>query len=277
MEHLEMLVWVTFLAGVVGTGLGGVIGAIFKSDSPVVISLLLSFAAGVMISIVCFDLVHAALDTKAGLYWVLGGMSVGIAGVCLLNYAIDRHANSHVPKEPDHPKTADCPGELIHLDHLVEHKRKGEKVGLFIAGMVMASAIALHNLPEGMTIGASFVYTDDLLSGPTLLLAWLIGLHNIPEGMAVAVPLISGGMGRPKAVLVTAASGIPIILGALLGFWIGDVGPHGLCLSLSFASGAMLYVIFGEIFPQAVLLCKSKVPAFSLLAGMIVGMLVIFA
>ena len=44
MEHLEMLVWVTFLAGVVGTGLGGVIGAIFKSDSPVVISLLLSFA-----------------------------------------------------------------------------------------------------------------------------------------------------------------------------------------------------------------------------------------
>lgn len=244
MEHLEMLVWVTFLAGVVGTGLGGVIGAIFKSDSPVVISLLLSFAAGVMISIVCFDLVHGALDTKAGLYWVLGGMSVGIAGVSLLNYAIDRHANSHVPKEPDHPKTADCPGELIHLDHLVEHKRKGEKVGLFIAGMVMASAIALHNLPEGM---------------------------------AVAVPLISGGMGRPKAVLVTAASGIPIILGALLGFWIGDVGPHGLCLSLSFASGAMLYVVFGEIFPQAVLLCKSKVPAFSLLAGMIVGMLVIFA
>lgn len=277
MDHIELLIWVTFLAGVVGTGLGGVIGAIFKSDSPVVISLLLSFAAGVMISIVCFDLVHGALDTKAGIYWVLGGMSAGIAGVYLLNFAIDHHANSHVPKEPGHPKTADCPEELIHADHLAEHKRQGGKLALFIAGIVMASAIALHNLPEGMTIGASFVYTDDLLSGPTLLLAWLIGLHNIPEGMAVAVPLISGGMGRLKAIFVTACSGIPIIIGALLGFWIGEVGPLGLCLSLSFASGAMLYVVFGEIFPQAVLLCKSKLPAFSLLIGMLLGMLIIFA
>ncbi len=154
-----------------------------------------------MISIVCFDLVHAALDTKAGLYWVLGGASVGIAGVCLLNYAIDRHANSHVPKEPDHPKTADCPGSLSTLTTLSNTSARGEKVGLFIAGMVMASAIALHNLPEGMTIGASFVYTDDLLSGPTLLLAWLIGLHNIPEGMAVAVLPDQRRHGRPKAVL----------------------------------------------------------------------------
>lgn len=277
MEQVELLVWITFLAGVVGTGLGGVLGAIFKSDSPVVISLLLSFAAGVMISIVCFDLVHGAMDTNAGLYWVLGGMAAGIACVYGLNFAIDHHANTHVPKEAGHPKTAYCPEELIHADHLAAHKREGSKLGLFIAGIVMASAIALHNLPEGMTIGASFVYTDDLLSGPTLLLAWLIGLHNIPEGMAVAVPLISGGMGRIKAMLVTAASGIPIILGALLGFWIGEVGPLGLCLSLSFASGAMLYVVFGEIFPQAVLLCKSKVPAFSLLGGMLVGMLIIYA
>lgn len=277
MEPWELLLWITFLAGVCGTGLGGIIGAIFKSDSPVTISLLLSFAAGVMISIVCFDLATGALETKAGLHFVIGGLITGVLLVYLLNYAIDRHTSSHVSKCADHPATADCPWELIHADHLVEHRRMGGKLGLFVAGIVMASAIALHNLPEGMTIGASFVYTGDLLTGPTLLLAWLIGLHNIPEGMAVAVPLISGGMGRLKAVIVTAASGLPIMLGALLGFWIGEVGKIGLCLSLSFASGAMLYVVFGEIFPQAILLCRNKVPAFSLLAGVIAGMLVIFA
>ena len=184
-----------------------------------------------------------------------------------------------MPKEPDHPKTADCPGSLSTLTTLSNTSARGEKVGLFIAGMVMRQRdCPAQFAAEGMTIGASFVYTDDLLSGPTLLLAWLIGLHNIPEGMAVAVPPDQRRHGPPKGrAFVTAASGIPIILGALLGFWIGDVGPHGLCLSLSLPAAQCFYVVFGEIFPRPYCFCKSKVPAFSLLAGMIVGMLVIFA
>ena len=60
-------------------------------------------------------------------------------------------------------------------------------------GVVMACAIALHNIPEGMTIGASFAVSSDLMWGTGMIMAVLIGLHNIPEGMAVAVPLISGG------------------------------------------------------------------------------------
>ena len=109
-----------------------------------------------------------------------------------------------------------------------------------------------------------------------LVLAVLIGLHNIPEGMAVSVPLISGGMSKWKAVLITAASGIPTILGALLGYLLGEIGPMGLTMSLGFASGAMLYVVFGEILPQSILMYHSKLPAFSAIAGILVGMLIIF-
>ena len=86
----------------------------------------------------------------------------------------------------------------------------------------------------------------------------LIGLHNIPEGMAVSVPLINGGMSRVRAVAATAACGLPTVLGAWLGYWLGDIGPLGLSLSLGFASGAMLYVVFGEIIPQSVLMYRSK-------------------
>ena len=141
----------------------------------------------------------------------------------------------------------------------------------------MASAIALHNVPEGMTIGASYASNAGLMTSSSLALAVLIGLHNIPEGMAVSVPLISGGMAKWKAVLITACSGIPTILGALLGYLLGELGPMGLTLSLGFASGAMLYVVFGEILPQAILMYHSKLPAFSAIFGMLVGMFIIFA
>ena len=127
-----------------------------------------------------------------------------------------------------------------------------------------------------MTIGASYASDDGVMGGAALILAVLIGLHNIPEGMAVAVPLISGGMPKWKAVLITAGSGIPTILGALLGYLLGEIGPMGLTLSLGFASGAMLYVVFGEILPQSILMYHSKLPAFSAIVGILVGMLIIF-
>ena len=67
------------------------------------------------------------------------------------------------------------------------------------------------------------------------------------------------------------------IIGALLGYLLGDIGAVGLALSLGFASGAMLYVVFGEILPQAILMYHSKLPAFSAIVGILVGMLIIFA
>ncbi len=261
-----------------GTGMGGIIGGLFKKDSTKTVSLLLSFAGGVMLSIVCFDLLISAINTKTNIVIIIAGVLMGIALVFLLNYIIDKRTNSEVPHiDADHPHTADDLNELIHSDHLEAHRRnKDSRASLFIAGAVMACAIALHNVPEGMTIGASFANSKSLFTGSALVLAVLIGLHNIPEGMAVAVPLISGGMSRGRAIVVTALSGAPTIIGALLGFWLGDIGPLGLALSLCFASGAMLYVVFGEILPQAILMYRSKSPAFSVIVGMMVGILIIY-
>ena len=66
------------------------------------------------------------------------------------------------------------------------------------------------------------------------------------------------------------------MLGAWLGLWLGDIGAVGLSCSLGFASGAMLYVVFGEIIPQAVLMYRSKLPAFFVIVGILIGMGLIY-
>ena len=278
MDIIKTLLYTTAIAGVGGTGLGGLIGAILQKDSNRIVSLLLSFAGGVMLSVVCFDLVTEAIETDVGILVVIGAIALGVTVIFLLNHLIDQKTNPEVPHiDASHPKTADDLDELIHSDHLEQHyARKDSKFSLFIAGIVMASAIALHNVPEGMTIGASYASNDGVMGNAALILAVLIGLHNIPEGMAVSVPLISGGMKKPKAVLITALSGIPTIIGAFLGYLLGEIGAMGLALSLGFASGAMLYVVFGEILPQSILMYHSKLPAFSAIIGMLVGLFIIF-
>ena len=277
MGPIETLLVTTALSGVVGTGLGGLIGALLQKDSKRMVSLLLSFAGGVMLSVVCFDLVIESIETNVGIWTVVGAISLGVAITFLLNHLIDKKVNPEVLHiDENHPKTADDLDELIHSDHLEQHYAQNSKLGLFVAGIVMAAAIALHNVPEGMTIGASYASNNGVLGSAALTLAILIGLHNIPEGMAVSVPLISGGMKKWKAVLITAASGIPTVLGALLGYILGEIGPYGLSISLGFASGAMLYVVFGEILPQSFLMYHSKLPAFSAIIGILVGMLIVF-
>ena len=287
METLSPFAFVTFvtlISGAGGTGLGGLIGALFKSESNRTISLLLAFAGGVMTAMVCFDLLAEAEEaasqvTEHGVLLVILAVALGVAVVYLLNHLIDRKTRKEVSHtaDADHPETHDDIDELVHADHLNMHKRHHDsKLSLFVAGVVMACAIALHNIPEGMTIGASFAVSSDLMWGTGMIMAVLIGLHNIPEGMAVAVPLISGGTGRVRATLLTAACGLPTVLGAWLGFWLGDIGPLGLTMSLGFASGAMLYVVFGEIMPESYLIYRSKLPAFAVMVGLALGMFMIF-
>lgn len=284
MNYVAIII-ITFIAGVIGTGLGGLIGAVLNKNSNKAVSLLLAFAGGVMFSIVCFDLIETALtsaltfktNTLSVLYVVIS-VAVGYLVIWGLNHLIDKKTNIEVlHTKKDHPKTADDLDELIHSDHFQYHKTKNNN--LFVAGLVMMGAIALHNLPEGIVIGASYAKEFDLLkvlfSSSGFIMSIIIGVHNIPEGMAVSVPLISGGMNKWKAVLLTALSGLPTIIGALIGYAIGGIGPIALLIALGFASGAMLYVILGELLPEAILMWKSKLPALAMFIGILLGFILV--
>lgn len=284
MDYL-IIVLITFISGVVGTGLGGVIGAVLGRDSNKTVSLLLSFAAGIMLAVVCFDLMNEPIEMmKEGNLpdltplIVAAAVIAGYGVVYALNLLIDKKTNREVVHiDKNHPATADDLDELIHSNHYETHKNA--KSNLFVAGLVMMFAIALHNLPEGMLIGASYALSEDLaaniFTGSGFIMAIVIGLHNVPEGMAVSVPLIAGGMKKPKAALLTALSGLPTVFGALLGFALGGINEIMLVLSLGFASGAMIYVVFGELLPESILMWRSKLPAFALFAGLITGFLLV--
>lgn len=277
------IIWITALAGMGGTGLGGLVSCLFRKDSSKTVSLLLSFAAGVMTSVVCFDLLTEALNSdqnRANIWLVVLGVLLGYVVIALLNSWIDSKTNHEVAHiDENHPRTADSLEELTHANHLQEHREgRQPRSGLFLAGLVMAAAIALHNVPEGMVIGASFARTVGgvQLNRGGLTMAIIIGVHNIPEGMAVAVPLISGGMSKWRSVMTTALTGFPTVLGALLGYSLGTMGPMALALSLSFASGAMLYVVFGELLPESILMWRSKLPAATTIIGMLTGLIIIY-
>lgn len=285
MSTFWWIVVITAIAGVVGTGLGGLLGAVLRRDSTKTVSLLLAFAGGVMLAVVCFDLIPEAFrpegaSSEMPVFLVIMGVALGFFVIYFLNLLIDRHTNPQVIHIDDaHPRTADDLDELIHADHFNVHARdeKSSSRELFIAGIVMACAIALHNMPEGMVIGASYAGDGgDIVGGAGFIMAIVIGLHNIPEGMSVSVPLISGGMSRLKAVTITALSGLPTIIGAILGYSLGLLSPLWLSLALSFAGGAMLYVVFAELLPEAFLMWRSKAPGISTFIGTLVGVLLVY-
>ena len=290
MSDMGWIIVITAVAGVGGTGLGGAVGALLKRDSSRIVSLLLAFAGGIMTGVVCFDMISGALEPDGAtepvsVFFVVAGVLFGYVVIWLLNLWIDKKTNHEIAHiDADHPKTADDLDELIHSDHYVRHETCSEDGGpaskyqLFIAGVVMACAIALHNMPEGMVIGASYAGNLEagFLGGSGLIMAVIIGLHNIPEGMAVSVPLITGGSKRLKAIVITALSGAPTIIGAVVGFCLGTLSPMWLSLSLSFAAGAMFYVDFGELLPEAILMWRSKLPAFATVVGVLVGLILIY-
>jgi ZIP family zinc transporter len=90
--------------------------------------------------------------------------------------------------------------------------------------------------------------------------------------MAVSTPLMAGGLGRVKAVLMTAAVGALTLAGALIGMLIGGISDFAVALSLSAAGGAMLYIVFGELIPHAVVMTKNRAATIVTLVGVIVGL-----
>ncbi|MCL2525734.1 MAG: ZIP family metal transporter [Coriobacteriia bacterium] len=300
MDQGLFIITMGVLAGVAGKGLGSVITALFGARSERTVSVFLSFAGGVMLAIVLLELIPEAIDYSSVWVAVLG-LGIGVLVVLGLNRVVDRITEAR-RKAREHKKhiaavTApddtgalfspslagpDCPEcevatdldstlhdnyeEYFHAEELLSNKGN-----MMRAGIVILFAIALHNIPEGLAMGAAGQY--DIALGITIAL--LIALHNIPEGMAISAPLISGGLSKIKTILLTMAAGATTVIGAVLGVLIGGISSLALALSLAIAGGAMLYVVLGEIFPQTIVTNKDRMPAMAALAGIVVAIIFI--
>lgn len=271
-----LILVLSLIAGVVGTGVGGVLGVLLKSKGNRVMSRILSFAGGVMVGIVVFEMLpesvnasEIALSSRYGAFVTLAAVVCGILAIFGLNKLLD--------KIEDIRETHRSPEELHHetaILQITQNKKDntGDIKSLFKAGIIMLLAITLHNLPEGMAIGAAG--TAELQTG--VLVAILIAVHNIPEGMAISAPLASGGVKAWKTILLTASAGAATVVGAVIGLAIGGIGQLAIAICMGVAGGAMLYVTFCEIIPQAILMDEGRVPAVSMLIGILCAMIFVY-
>ena len=272
---MVQIVLFSAIAGICGMGLGGIISAILlKKPSQNMICWLLSFAAGVMISIVCFGLVPEAFELAseafeydgeanefAGVTFSVLGLIFGVVIVMALNRLVDKITINR----KENLKIHSTHEELYHESQLIQNPKR-----LIRSGILIFIAIALHNIPEGMAIGAGGIFSFEL----GLLLTIIITAHNIPEGMAIAAPLLAGGLKKWKVIILTAICGATTLIGGLLGILIGGISDFAIAMSLAGAGGAMLYIVFGEMIPQAIVMTKNRTVSIVTLFGIIVGLIV---
>ena len=240
------------------TSLGAAVVFFFRKQATAVAQrIFLGFAAGVMIAASVWSLLIPAIEEAetAGMTgWMpaAGGFLVGV-------------------------------GLMIALDGLLPHLHPGsrEPEGVksdFKRTTLLVFAVTLHNIPEGMAVGLSFALAaqhnnDPALYAAAMALAIGIGIQNFPEGAAISLPLRQEGMGRFKAFLCGSLSGIvEPVFGILTVLIAGNIQPLMPWL-LSFAAGAMMYVVVEELIPEAHLGEHSNVGTLGVMGGFLVMMI----
>jgi len=239
MNYILKTTLIGLFFGTFGTTLGGIIGVCLKTTSNKFLSFILSFASGLMLSIVCFDLIPESMELTAISNTVIG---VILGVICMMICDV-----------------------LVNKKFSVNNNTKSN---LLKTGIIVSIGLALHNFPEGLAIGSGFEASITL--GYSLALA--ICLHDIPEGIAMGVPMKSGGMKASKIIFYVVMSGITTGIGAFFGALVGTIGKEVIAMCLAFAGGAMLYIVSGELIPESNNLYKGKMPVIGNVIGFIIGM-----
>ncbi|MBR9652633.1 ZIP family metal transporter [Thalassovita aquimarina] len=252
MDNIILIGTLASLAAGLTTGVGALPVLFGQRPSQRSNDTMLGFAAGVMLSASFFSLILPGIDYGTDIYGSVSA-AAGLSGVGIaLGAWLVAWLNRVLPHE--HfvvgPEGAD-PGAL-------------PKVWLFVL------AITIHNFPEGMAVGIGFG-GGDMANGLTL--ATGIALQNAPEGLAVAVALLGQGYGRGRAFLLALLTGLVEPVGGALGVSLVHVSVYVLPLGLSFAAGAMVYIISHEIIPETHRNGHQDEATRGLLAGLILMML----
>jgi len=209
------------------TAIGALIGFFFKNPSHKLNDLILSFAAGVMLSAAVVGLIVPSLELGGSLAVLITASGIFAGALCL--NLIDKLV-PHLHKMTG----ADIEGHP-------QGTAKINKVLLFVI------AIGIHNLPEGIAAGVAFG-TDDISQALSVSIG--IALQNIPEGMVIIAPMLAVGMSRAKTLTIALLTGLVEVVGTFIGYFAVSISTAILPFALAFAGGTMLYVISDEMIPE---------------------------
>lgn len=238
------------LAGVIGTGIGGLAVVILKRPKDVLLSTMLGFAAGIMLAITSFELIPQAIAQGGKLYMLLGFIA-GVIGMLLGDQLV---SHLHMSER--------CVGSDFR-------QQKLSKIG-----WCLTIGIAMHNFPEGLAIGVGLA-TDKTFG---LVIALMITLQNAPEGMALAAPTYASGKSAKFTLMQTVLAGLPMAAGAVIGYMVGGISEKILSLGLGFAAGAMFFITCDELIPSAHMEAEKfgHLPIISIVLGYTAGLLISF-
>lgn len=233
-----LVVYITALGVGGATVIGGLIGFLLEKFTEKHSKIIMSFAAGVMLSTSVFNLILPSAysgDLKSLILSVFGVFS-GAFCVSFLEKAVKK-------------STAKLS---------INNNEKINKILLFVA------AIAIHNFPEGIAAGVGFG-TGNI--SDALIVAGSIALQNIPEGMVVIAPMLSVGISRLKTFLIAVVTAVSEIAGTLFGYFAVTISNEILPFALSFAGGTMLYVICSDMIPESQSITNKNKVSYSLIIG----------
>ncbi len=224
------------------TIIGSLVGFLFRGLSHKFSDIVLSFAAGVMLSASFVGLIMPSLEYggEHGIWITILGIFVGAICLSLIDKLVP-HLHKMAGKD------------------IEEHNNRSlGKVMLFV------TAIAIHNLPEGIAAGVGFGSGD---TTQALLIAGGIALQNIPEGMVIIGPMLAAGVKPGKTFLLAMLTGIVEVVGTLIGYFAVSISTVILPFALAFAGGTMLYVISDEMIPETHSHGSERGATYSLLFG----------
>lgn len=234
------------------TSSGAAVVFLFKKINKTTMDAMLGLSAGVMLAATFWSLLSPALEMAENLNltsWIIVSVGVLLGGLLLFT------------------------GDKI-FDKLTKKKTNSHSIK---RSLMLIFSITLHNIPEGMAIGVAFGSIAYNLNDATLtsavMLAIGIGIQNFPEGSAVSLPLRREGMSRTKSFFFGALSGIvePIsaVIGAILVLKVQILLP----ILLSFAGGAMIYVVVQELIPESQTNKKKDLMALFTILGFLIMMI----
>ena len=221
---------------------GSLIGFLFKKLSHRFSDLVLSFAAGVMMSAAVLGLILPSVE-YGGKYGIVITVIGIFAGALCLNLIDKLVPHLH---------------RLIGTDIESHNNADLSKVLLFV------TAIAIHNLPEGIAAGVGFGSGN---TSQALLIAGGIALQNIPEGMVIIGPMLAAGVSPKKTFLSAMITGLVEVAGTLIGYFAVSIASAILPFALAFAGGTMLYVVSDEMIPETHAHGGERGATYALLAG----------
>jgi len=236
------LVFLTALGVGGATVIGAVIGFLFKKISHKFSDIVLSFAAGIMLAAAILGLILPSVE-EGGKY----GIAVTVIGIFVGAFCLNL-----IDKVVPHLH------KMIGSD-IEEHGSTSlDKVLLFV------TAIAIHNLPEGIAAGVGFGSGN---TADAFIIAGGIALQNIPEGMVIIAPMLAAGIKPKKTFFLAMLTGVVEVIGTFIGYFAISVSSSILPFALAFAGGTMLYVISDEMIPETHSHGSERGATYSLLAG----------